>query len=166
MLTSYFVAHVEEGIVVVGVGAAPLSEILALAPSCSATVFVVEPVQVDIRVRCGTAEFTESDIVPRYRHPSERVGAWLRVLPIADKALAQCDRMELSQAEDIEDWFVDEAVLGWHRVTPEDGRRRLEHPRRQLGDTALLLRGQRAALTALLEAIGQVVTWNKSRHDA
>lgn len=89
---SYYEAALEDGDLMVRLGAGPSNEILERANrEPSIRICVKEPADgsVRFRARCGTATITPEGPVPNpWQDPSEQLGAWVRLIPIGTRVWA------------------------------------------------------------------------------
>lgn len=89
---SYYEATLEDGDLMVRLGAGPSDEILERAHrGPSIRICVQEPADgsVRFRARCGTATITPEALVPNLsQDPSEWLGAWVRLIPIGRRVWA------------------------------------------------------------------------------
>lgn len=99
---------------------------------------------------------TDNGLVPEPSHTNEQLGAWLRVLPIAQRMTAKLASFVLSDSDNIDDcWVWPTGSTNSRKVCPDDGARSLNEPNGEPGDSVLFVRGPRAAVNELLAAIAR-----------
>lgn len=156
MLTSYLILHLVDTDVQVRIGAASAVEALSIAPRCGVAVFVREPSTPSFRIRFCGMTLTDNGLIPEPSHTSEQLGAWLRVLSIAQRITAKLGSLVLSDGDNIDDcWVWPTGSTNSRKVCPDDGARSLNEPTGEPGDSVLFVRGPRAAVNELLAAIAR-----------
>lgn len=151
--TSFLTLYEDDGEVVVSLGAASPGDLPALAPPCSISLLVREPDAVELRLRIATLALTDHALVPYPTSAPEKRGAWLRVLPIAERIVRELERFALPEELGNDRWLMRcTATADWRSVTPEEATIAFNLPGGRAGDALVLLRGLAEPLRRLIVA--------------